>query len=108
MSDFWETFTAGADAGIETMGEEVRIGGAVMRAVVQPAETRPGIVPGGLSAGVTHLLQVSLADGGGVADGENMVSRALTGRVVGKEHFGGGWIVLAGPKNRWSEGSDFE
>jgi len=44
-SDFWEAFTGGADAGIETMGEE-----------------------------------------------------------VSKEHFGGGWMIHAGPESRWEEG----
>ena len=101
MSDFWDSFTGGADAAILTMGEEVTIGGVAMRAVVQPAESKPGIVPGGLSAGVTHVLHVSLADGGAVADGALVVSRALTGRVVSKEHFGGGWLIHAGPENRW-------
>jgi hypothetical protein len=72
-----------------------------MRAVVQPVETKPGIVPGGVSDGVTHTLHVTLADGGGVADGALVVSRAMTGRVTGKEHFGGGWMIHAGPDSRW-------
>jgi len=100
-SDFWESFTGGADAGIETMGEEVTIGGVAMQAVVQPAESKPGIVPGGLSAGVTHTLQVALGVGSWVVDGAQVVSRALIGRVVSKEHFGGGWLIHAGPESRW-------
>jgi hypothetical protein len=102
MSDFWETFTGGADAAIETMGEAVTIGGQAMRAVVQPAGTRPEITPGGISSGVTHLLQVSLADGAWVVDGVKVVSRLLTGAVIRKEHFGGGWMIHAGPANRWN------
>jgi hypothetical protein len=101
MSDFWDAFTEGADAAITSMGEEVRIHGALMRAVVQAAETKPEAVPGGQSAGVTHLLQVSLADGDGVADGDAVICRGLAGRVKSKEHFGGGWMIQAGPVNRW-------
>ncbi len=101
MSDFWETFSDGADAAIETMGEDVTIGGRPMRAVVQPAEVQPEIVPGGVSSGVTHVMQVSPADGAWVVDGVKVVSRLLTGAVIRKEHFGGGWMIHAGPANRW-------
>jgi hypothetical protein len=101
MSDFWDSFTAGADAIIEIMGEDVVIGGRdPIQGVVQPVETRPGIVAGGISAGVTHLIQVSLADGELVADGDEVVSRSFTGAVVSKTHFGGGWMIQGGPENR--------
>ena len=79
MSDFWDAFTVGADAVIEMMGEVVTIAGQEMMAVVQPAETRPEAVPGGQSAGVTHVLHVSLTDGNALADGDKVVSRALRG-----------------------------
>lgn len=100
MSDFWEAFEDGADNTLETMGEEIVIGGEEMTGVVQPVEMRPGIVAGGISPGVTHLIQVSLADGDAVGDGDEVVSRQLTGAVISKTHFGGGWMIQAGPENR--------
>ena len=100
MGDFWDSFEDGADNTIETMGELLTIAGFEISAVVQPVELRPVIVPGGISPGVTHLIQVSLTVGATVADGDEVVSRQLTGKVVSKSHFGGGWLIQAGPENR--------
>lgn len=105
MSAFWESFTDGAEATIETMGEDVRLGGrSAVQGVVQAAETHPRIVTGGKSPGVSHVIQVSLAVGDEVEDGDDVVTRQLTGKVVFKEHFGGGWLIHAGPENRAEEG----
>ena len=104
MSDFWDSFTSGADSTIGTMGEDVSIAGrAPIQGVVQPVEVSPGIVAGGQSKDVTHTIQVSMNDGDAVADGDKVESRMLQGRVIRKEHFGGGWILYAGPVNRWKE-----
>ena len=104
MSDFWENFTAGAEAAIGSMGEPVSIAGrAAIQGVVQPAQVQPGIAAGGQSSGITHSIQVSLNDGNAVADGDVVETRMLKGRVISKEHFGGGWMIHAGPVNRWVE-----
>ncbi len=104
MSDFWKSFTVGADETIETMGEAVSIaGGEPIKGVVQSLEVNPGIVAGGRSKGVTHLIHVSLSVGDAVADGATVATRLLQGKVVFKEHFGGGWLLHAGPANRWKD-----
>lgn len=100
MSDFWESFTAGAEDSIETMGEEVTIAGQSVAAVVQPVELHTGIVLGGISPGVSHVMQVSLDQGNAVGDGDEVVSRQVTGKVYTKIHFGGGWLIQVGPENR--------
>lgn len=103
MSAFWDSFTAGAEAAIGEMGEDVFIGGVAMQGIVQPVGVNETLVAGGRSSGVTHQIQISLADGLAVKDGEAVECRMLIGRVLHKEHFGGGWLVDTGPENRWSE-----
>ena len=100
-SEFWDTFSAGADATLETLGERVTIGGREMMAVVQSAAAQPELVPGGVSPGATLLLHVCSDDGNGIADGDKARARGMDVRVIRKDAFGGGWMIHAGPANRW-------
>jgi len=104
MSDaFWESFEAGCENGREVMGQTVMINGVEMQGTPRPAVVRDGIVAGGTSAGVTHEIEVGYEQGKDVPDGAVVECRMLKGKVIYKENFGGGWVIFAGPENRWEE-----
>jgi hypothetical protein len=102
-SDFWDTLEQGADAGIEVMGEDVEIGGTDYAGIVEPVEVTEGAAAGGKRKDVTMVIQVTLEAGDAIEDGMAVLARALTGKVLFKEHFGGGWKIHVGKENRWEE-----
>ena len=68
---------------------------------MRPVQVRESVGTGGVIAGVTHEMEVEEAKGADVRDGAVVESRLLKGKVISKENFGGGWIIYAGPENRW-------
>lgn len=93
----------GADAGIEAMGEEVRVAGRAVRAVVSPVERDRRNSVGGSKVIIIYTMQVSLADGDEIADGDGVEGRMMKGKVDKKEHHGGGWIITVGSENRYDD-----
>jgi hypothetical protein len=103
MSEFWESFTEGAEAGIEVMGEDVEIGGVDMAGIVEPVEVQEGAATGGHRKDVAMVIQVTLEAGEKIEDGAEVLARGFAGKVKFKEHFGGGWRIHVAAENRWEE-----
>ena len=74
-----------------------------MAGIVEPVEVREGGAVGGTRKDVTMIIQVTLEAGDAIEDGMPVLARGLTGKVLFKEHFGGGWKIHVGKENRWEE-----
>lgn len=102
MSAFWDGLAAANDAAIETMGEEVELGGVVMQAVVDAQFSEPTAGVGGRR----DILRATLLVPGNteLADAMVVSLRGVEGKVVSWEPLGpGGHVqVNVGPYNRWS------
>jgi len=99
-SRFWNTMQRGRGCAIETMGEEVHFSGQPGQGIVSDLRTEPQLRAGGESEGVVFRVEVSLAAGDAISDGEKAEVRGYRGCVVAKDHAGGSWFIDVGPADR--------
>lgn len=101
-SAFWEQMAAGNLNAIETMGEDLELGGETVQGIVDEQSFREGAAAGGRRTLVSCKVQI-MADLA-LHDGMAAKVRGLDGKVEGWENLGpgAGRIVSIGPFNRWS------